>query len=62
MTITQDQFIQLSRIYNTLLGIETRGENTMAMCDCLRAYQTIINDLQKQLQPAPAVETEEVTD
>ena len=33
----------LLRIYNTLLQIETKGESTMLMADCIRALQTVIN-------------------
>lgn len=33
---------QLMRIYNVLLLIETKGESTMAMADCLRALQDLI--------------------
>ena len=33
----------LLRIYNTLLLIETKGESTMLMADCLRGLQTVIN-------------------
>ena len=47
MTITQEQLIQLSRIYNTLLTVETRGENTLVMADCVRAFETVVKDIQK---------------
>ena len=47
MTITQEQFTQLSRIYNTLLIIETKGENTLVMSDCIRALQTTIQEIQQ---------------
>ena len=33
----------LLRIYNTLIQIETKGESTMLMADCIRALQTVIN-------------------
>ena len=47
MTITQEQLIQLSRIYNTLLTVETKGENTLVMSDCIRALQTTIQEIQQ---------------
>ena len=44
MNITQEQLEQLTRIYNTMLEISTKGENTLIMADCLRALeQTVIN-------------------
>ena len=33
---------QLIKIYNTMLLIETKGENTLIMADCLRALKDII--------------------
>lgn len=46
MTITQEQFVQLSRIYNTLLGVETKGENTLLLSDCIRAMQDTLQKIQ----------------
>lgn len=46
--VTQEQLIQLSRIYNTLLTIETKGENTIVMGDCLRAFQQSMQEIQNQ--------------
>ncbi len=44
MNITQEQLEQLTRIYNTMLEISTKGEDTLIMADCLRALeQTVIN-------------------
>lgn len=44
MNITQEQLEQLTRIYNTMLEISTKGESTLIMADCLRALeQTVIN-------------------
>lgn len=42
MTITKEQLTQFSRIYNTLLQVNTKGEDTMVMGDCLRALQRLI--------------------
>ena len=46
MIILQEQLIQLSRIYNTLLTIETKGENTLTMAECIRALQQLIQEIQ----------------
>jgi len=54
MTITQEQLIQLSRIYNTLLTVETKGENTLIMADCVRALQQLAQEIQQNPAPAPA--------
>ena len=56
MTITKEQLEQLARIYNTLLNISTRGEDTFIMADCLRALEQVI----KQIDNA-AVESESET-
>ena len=45
MTITKEQLTQLSRIYNTLLQVNTHGEDTMIMGDCLRALQRVILEI-----------------
>ena len=39
----------LSRIYNTLLLINTKGEDTMIMADCLNALRTFVQNEQKDL-------------
>lgn len=39
--MTQEQSMQLQRIFNTLMTIETKGENTLIMADCLRALQQL---------------------
>ena len=35
---------QLFRIYNTLLLINTKGEDTMVMGDCLKAMKSFISN------------------
>lgn len=42
MTITKEQLDMLSRIYNTMLEIKTKGEDTIVMADCLRALEQVI--------------------
>ena len=43
---------QLQRIYNTMLMISTRGEDTLLMADCLRALQKFAQDAQKEQDEA----------
>ena len=38
----QEQLEMLARIYNTLMTVDTRGENTLIMADCLKALQQVI--------------------
>ena len=42
MRITKEQIDQLTRIYNTMFEIQTKGEDTLVMADCLRALEQII--------------------
>lgn len=35
---------KLTRLYNTMLLIETKGENTKTMCDCLRFVEALISE------------------
>ena len=56
MTITREQLEQLTRIYNTMLNIGTRGEDTLVMADCLRALEQVIvqiNQAASQAADAP---------
>lgn len=48
--MTYEKLETLSRIYNTLLLINTKGEDTMIMGDCLRAMQNFILIEQKNLE------------
>lgn len=43
--MTQEQINQFIRIYNTLCTISTKGEDTLIMGDCLRAMQTLAQEL-----------------
>lgn len=47
MTITKEQVEQLTRIYNTMLQIGTKGEDTLIMSDCLRALEKVVTDIVK---------------
>jgi hypothetical protein len=43
--MTQDQLNQLVRIYNTLLTINTKGDDTLIMADCIRALKQSIEGI-----------------
>ena len=63
MTITREQVEQLTRIYNTMLEIRTKGEDTLVMADCLRALEQVVTQVmqgaqQGQDQPSAPVEAE----
>lgn len=45
--MTQLQLNQLIRIYNTLTTVSTKGEDTITMADCLRAFKQSIEELQR---------------
>jgi hypothetical protein len=40
--MTIQQLETLSRIYNTLLLVNTKGEDTLTMADCLNAMRNFI--------------------
>ena len=44
--MTQEQMNQFVRIYNTLCTVATRGEDTIIMGECLRAMQTLAQEIQ----------------
>lgn len=54
MTITNEQVEQLTRIYNTMLEIRTKGEDTIVMADCLRALQQVITQVVQSNQQQPS--------
>lgn len=39
--------LELMKLYNTLLTIETKGQNTIIMADCLRFVEQLRNSLQE---------------
>ena len=57
--MTQEQIIQLTKIYNTLALIQTSGENTIIMGDCLKATRDFINELNKQMEENAVEEVKE---
>ncbi len=48
MNISRDQLEQLVRIYNTLLNVSTRGEDTLIMADCLRALERVVKQINEE--------------
>ena len=45
-----EQIETLSRIYNTFLMISTKGEDTMLMAECMKAFKQFILNEQQKLQ------------
>jgi hypothetical protein len=58
MTITREQVEQLTRIYNTMLEIRTKGEDTLVMADCLRALEQVVTQIMQSSQDATAAPVE----
>ena len=50
--MTYEKLETLSRIYNTLLLINTKGEDTIVMADCLNAMRTFVVNEQRELEIA----------
>lgn len=48
--MTQNDLQVLADIYNNLLSISTRGEDTFVMSDCMRALKQFIFTKQKDLE------------
>ena len=46
--MTYEKLETLSRIYNTLLLINTKGEDTLIMADCLNAMRTFVQNEQRE--------------
>lgn len=55
MNITREQLDMLSRIYNAMCEIRTSGQDTITMADCLRALESIVTQIARSAQQAPAV-------
>ena len=47
--MTNEQLQQLARIYNTLLTINTKGEDTVVMADCIRAFQQVLLEIRDSI-------------
>lgn len=39
---------KLMQIYNALSSISTKGDDTIIMADCLRAFQSVIIEMNKE--------------
>ena len=50
--MTYEKLETLSRIYNTLLLINTKGEDTIVMADCLNAMRAFVQNEQRELEIA----------
>lgn len=46
----QEYINQLARVYNTLFNINTKGEDTLLLADCLRAFQAILGQMSQEVQ------------
>lgn len=44
------QLENLSYIYNTLLMVSTKGEDTVLMAECLKNFRNFILEAQKELE------------
>ena len=44
-TISQEQLIQLSRIYNTFLQVSVSGENAFVFVDAMRALEALMKEV-----------------
>ena len=54
--MTYEKLETLSRIYNTLLLINTKGEDTLVMADCLNALCTFVMNERQVLDTQIKVE------
>ena len=50
--MTYEKLETLSRIYNNLLLINTKGEDTLVMADCLNAMRAFVQNEQRELEIA----------
>lgn len=49
----------LTRIYNTLLLVNTKGEDTMIMGECLKSLQNFVLTKKQELTTTQTTKTEE---
>lgn len=47
MNITQEQFKLLIQVYNALLNINTKGEDTVLMGTCLQAFKKTLMEMEQ---------------
>ena len=43
--MTNEQKMRLAQIYNTLMTVQTSGENSFIMTDCMRALQALMLEM-----------------
>lgn len=55
----QEYINQLARVYNTLLDISTKGEDTLLMADCLRVFQGTLAQMSQEIQQQSTEQREE---
>lgn len=48
--MTQEQVITLAQIYNSLMTVETKGDSSRIMVQCLDTLKILIQELQKNIQ------------
>jgi len=56
--MNQEKISMLARIYNTLMTINTKGEDTLTMAECLKAFQQVIIELQQEQGAAEEMKNE----
>ena len=54
--------LELTKLYNTLSLIDTRGDNTKTMADCLRFVEQLIADEKKKQSQNKTVEGDDQDD
>ena len=54
MNVKMEQIEQLVRIYNTFQEVYTKGESTILMADCMKAFAEVLNQLSQAQQSAAA--------
>lgn len=50
---------ELTKLYNTMIVIETKGENTKIMADCLRFLDQLVKQIPDESQTTMAKEGSE---
>ena len=48
--MNKEDLIKLANIYNTLLGVSTKGEDTIIMAKCLDSLKSFIFDQQSKMK------------
>jgi hypothetical protein len=58
INMTQEIMEQLMKIYNTLLLVSTKGEDTVIMGQCLAAMRQVLTDLTQNAE-SPSANSQE---